>query len=127
MDLAFNYRILVAEEFCLINYELKKMLKKNGFHVIEDSGKGMSNTIDTMSPHFIITCVSALKKIKEDGILRSLSFDNESIDTTDTIVFDGTMKPLVKYPKPFNSNDIINFIITYLNLNLKSTYHENKL
>jgi hypothetical protein len=127
MDLAFNYRILVAEEFCLINYELKMMLQKNGFQVIEDSGKGMLSTIETKSPDFIITCISALKKIKEETIIQSLLSHNEAVNTTDTIVLDSNMKPIVRYPKPFNSNDIINFILKHINLNLKSNYHENNI
>lgn len=125
MGLAFNYKILVAEEFYIINYELKIMLQKNGFHVIEDSGKGMLNTIETKSPDFIITCVSALKKNNEETIIQSLLSDNKTVNTTDTIVFDNNMKPLIRYPKPFNSNDIVNFILKHINHNLKSNYHEN--
>lgn len=119
MNQAFNnYRILVAEEFCLINYEIKLLLKKQGFHVIEAPGEsGFLDTLKNQSPDFIITCLASLNKATDkEHVLKTLLLSNDN-DTTDTIIFDGQMNALMKYPKPYNAHDMINYIIDHLTVN----------
>jgi hypothetical protein len=118
MENAFNYRILVAEELCVINFEIKLLLRKQGFHVIETSG--LTNFIDIIknqAPDFIITCQANLKKIADkENNLRTLLVSNEN-RMTDTIILDNKMNTLMRYSKPYNAKDMINYIIQHLNIN----------
>jgi hypothetical protein len=123
MTTSLNYKILVAEELSILNYDIKCRLKKNGFGIIERTPQDdILKLMRTKTPDLIITSLSLLKKIMPARDLYNIIMaGNTMIQTSDTVIFDKEMCPLIRYPKPFDSNDILAFIYKHLN-NLN---HEN--
>ena len=131
MNRALNYTILVADENYLVNYEIKRLFQKNGFITIEKTKQDdILNLIKTQSPDFTITCLALLIKEKFPAdCIKSIFQNNYFKGSSDTILLDNKNKLLARYTKPFNPNDILNFILKHLNNTPQSKIkqHENNI
>ena len=126
MEKALDYNILVAEEQGILNFDIKKSLKARGFRIIEKTcGEDLGSLIKSRTPDLTITCIKHLTKFMPakdfHEIWRSIITRSGN---TDTIVFNKGMKPIAFYSKPFNTNEIINFINDYIT---KEQNHENTI
>ena len=116
MGEVLKYKVLVAEELHIVNFEIRQKLKNYGFGVLERSGKGdVLKLVKDRTPDFTITCLRSLRglmpvkdfyEIWGRGLIWS--------GITDTIIFDKSMNPLAFYPKPYDSNEIMNFFVKHL-------------
>ena len=129
MNQPLKYTLLIADENCLVNYEIKRLFQKNGFITIEKNKQDdILNLLKTKSPDFTITCLSLLSKAKiPTDCIKSIFQNNDLKGSSDTLILDNKNKLLVRYPKPFNPHDMLNFILNYLNINPKIKQHEINL
>jgi hypothetical protein len=116
MEKAVDYYILVAEEPGILNFDIKKTLKDRGFSIMEKGcGEDLKLLIKSRTPDLTITSLKCLAKFMPPKDLNKLDRINiNPKGNTDTIIFDKQMNPIAFYPKPFNTNEIINFINQYL-------------
>jgi len=124
METTLNCKVLVAEEVRLVGFEISERLKRSGFKIIEKAGKeDLLHLMRTQTPDFTIATVRSLVNLlpAEDFYKRWRS-KTQWYGNTDTIIFDKSMCPLTSYSKPFDSNEIINFIN---NLISKTSDYEN--
>jgi hypothetical protein len=124
MGETMNINILVAEEPAIVNFDIKKSLKKRGFGIIEKADKeDLRWLLQNKTPDLTITCVRSLTKLMPPRDFYEIwrSIVNWK-GNTDTIIFDKSLNPLAFYTKPFNTEEIIDFVNKHLN---NETDHEN--
>jgi hypothetical protein len=126
MENVLDYNILVAEESGILNFDIKKSLKARGFKIIEKAGsEDVRYLIKSKTPDLTIACIRSLTKLMPANdfyeIWRAMININGN---TDTIIFDKSMNPLASYPKPFNTQDIIQFINEHIHTD---NDHENTI
>lgn len=119
MQHPLKYTLLIADENYVVNYEIKRLFQKNGFLIIEKTKQDdILDLLKTKSPDFTITCLALLLKAKIPAdCINSIFQNNDLKGSSDTLILDNKRKLLVRYPKPFNPHDILNFIHNYLNIN----------
>lgn len=124
MEQAEDLNILVADESGIVSFDIKRSLKNHGFRIIEQAGsEEIRHLIRSKTPDLTVTCLKSLTRImpaKDFYEIWSsmLSWKGNS----DTIIFDKDLNPLAFYSKPFNTEEIANFIINHIT---KPINHEN--
>jgi hypothetical protein len=124
MEEVVNINILVAEESSIVDFDIRNSLKNRGFRIIEKPGKeNLKQLLMNKTPDLTITSVRSLTKCMPARdfyeIWRTIV---KWKGNTDTIIFDKSLNPLAFYSKPFNTEEIIDFIKKHLNNNAS---HEN--
>jgi peptidyl-tRNA hydrolase len=108
--------ILVLERQHIVGFDLIQSLKNKGYNVVLESNfKEARPIMRILKPDFIIAESSAFQELlsgEEFEILKkSYHFTNESM-----IVYTKELEVLAVFEKPFNSNELVQFLNNYLNV-----------
>jgi DNA-binding response OmpR family regulator len=108
--------ILVLERQHIVGFDLIQSLKDKGYNVVLESDfKEAQSVMGILKPDFIIAESSALQELLPEErfeiLKRSYHLTNESM-----IVHTKELDILAVFEKPFNSNELVQFLNKHLNV-----------
>jgi hypothetical protein len=120
--------VLVLEEQSIVAYDIQKQLEKSGCNVLNQ--KTMTVVLEIISkrmPDIIVGSVGLIRKLNNGNLNIIYSNSFHRYINSDTVIITLRTGHIKRFPKPFDTMEIVDFINNYMSGILSEQEYENLL